>query len=516
MAANSSLLTNALNSDVGMTSPTGLTSPTGGRHPQSPGTGAMTHMTHGYLSDSMDTKTILRRQLKRKLGASIDSSLSPGTLSPGTYANGMEIFNLPPPNKMLMRRHTASELLYQSAAPGMYHTGIHPSSYHDMASQHAAMYMPPPPLLNDTSVLMHAPQHYRGGYTTITQRPIDLPIHGEVVYSPASPHHLEHTMLRQTNQNNNVQLSSNNVYASDYKQSSPLMTHSNTGYSSPSHSSNPGSSPPYMENEPPKLNHAHSPPVCTMDSPMHSPQQNNVIKQSPEENFFCDVNNIIDCTASQLPSDSFAMNKNVSAISPGSVYDGGNYSPAHSGYGSSAEYPQQQKPSGNDVTNLISYFENQFEDDQQMASHYSNCGIASSPCSMSPQHYTPNSTRGHFTQYQPCSPPQAQSPPYSSPTRLTHLSSNQENNGYSRRSSPQIAAGSRSPLQQINTSCAMDLKPYHLQYSITPHPPSSVFSAGCHQALIRDSRLALRKGERGSVDWMKKYSHMSAMVRNLK
>ncbi|XP_039254929.2 uncharacterized protein LOC120331835 isoform X1 [Styela clava] len=448
LAANSSLLATALNSDVGMASPSSMGSPTG-RHPQSPGAGMSHMLMASQFADNMDTKSLLRRQLKRKLGVSMDSSLTPTALSPGSYATGMEIFNLPPPNKMMMRRHTAGDLLYQAAGQGMYHGGIHPSAYHETI--HHPMYMPPPPLLNDTSALIHPEHHYRGEYTTIAQRPIDLPMHTEA-YSSSSPRTLESPMLRQSNQNNNVAMYQPNIQ--EFKQSPPPLR---TNERFPTQGS-PSHSPVYINNEPPRLNHAHSPPLPVNPSPMSSPQKCDVMNHSPEDSFYCDVNNIIDCSGAPMTSaNTYAL------TSPASSH--GNFSPAHSGYASSTNECMTSSANGpidTDLRNLITSYENQLDDTQFT----------------SPQHYSNNASSQLYQHQSICSPPQSK---------------------YSRKS---FQIDSRSPLQEINTSCTLESKPYQLQYSITPHPPRSVFSG-------RNQRR-FANGER-SVDWMKKYSHMTPM-----
>lgn len=343
----------------------------------------------------------------------------------------------------MVRRHT-TDLLYRSPAPTMYHPSIHPT-YHD--SIHPTMYMASPMI--SESGLVHPEHHYRSDYAAMASRSVDAAVTQE---SYASPKTIPSPMLRQSNQNNNVCLQQQQKFVENQYQT----VNSNH---SPQHT------PTY---EPPRLNHAHSPPLLIKCSPVSSPVGCDGVAHSPEQrNFYNDVNNNV-------------IERNSScSMSPMSSH--GNYSPAHSSYDSPAGNEcLTSSPIDSDLTNLITSYESQFEEDQMAAKHVglTNCVVPNGR-PRAPQQSHPYSSRQEYHSRSP----------QKSPINLVH----NEAVNYAHKASP--VQGSRSPQHQISTSCAMESKPYQLQYSITPHDPRTGFSTA-----------------RNGVDWVKKYSHMSAMV----
>lgn len=375
LCANSTLLANAVNNDANMAS-------------QSP---IMTssHRSAASPSSQMaryeaDPKSILRRQLiKRKLGSSLDSSFPAPMCSSEAYASGMEFFNIPPPNKMLIRRHTSSDLLYPTPGPS---AAMYPNNmgYPDVQSHPIFM---PPPLIREAS---YQPNPYE------YSRAIPAPVTQEM-QAPSPPRSTCSPERRHNNQNNNVmvQEDSYNNYVK-CNQSPPMQ--------SPPHE--------YMsQTMSPQNMQSPSNSFTGEMSPMRSPQQ--MPDQYPQDEFFSVVTNIVDCSQKM----------------------------------SSADFNNQQVPStniDNDLGNLISSYENQFQAPNKPT--YSSCAMnAVSPPSlthqMSPQMpqqcdvpsypNSPNQSRlSHHIDYSQTSPKQNMHSPVHSPQMSSPQPIGSPNQGY--------------------------------------------------------------------------------------
>ena len=481
----STLISSALNNDASSTSTSPMSSQSVGHADNS-----RLSMTQQMISDPIDTKSILRRQLiiKRKMSA-VDSAV--GSIS-NSYTP--EMFGMQP-NKMLIR--STSEMPYQT---GVYHVPLQHSTSFPDASYHTHMLYRG--FSGDESYLaqLQSPTTstdylFEGGYTTLapvrslTFRPSQRsPVQSNESSSPVNGH------SAQRNQNNNTNMGGvqyNNQFFTNQQSGHSSKTSNNETTYYPSAS---------LSQTVPRSSSQQAVPASRPARRLSS------VRRSVD-GLFRDVNEIIDGEMSQdstAPTTtclaSSSSNTNNQIVCPATVSYANNRSPA-SRQQSSEDSPKQTTKLTGDLGDRLPSLYGRWN---QKASTVSD---ALQPTNLSMHHIKNESTPSSTIVNQSTSPTQ---------TTSSHGSPYEQQSSIS-SSTDSIPAHPTSLLSQISHE-AQDYrirnseKPYQVQYSISSsHPPTMQQYQAAAAAAIYAATQQNTAVESG-LELMKKYGNMSNMV----